>query len=77
MSDPKEEDAQPVSVEKKRKDVQSLQQKSEKVIEYLPQIQSLEVELGLPEETKDEELVNLEKQMNSSIQKAKKAIRDQ
>lgn len=77
VADPSGEDAQPVAVEKKRKDIQALQQKSEKVLEYLPQVQALEVELGLPEETKDEELVTLEKQMNQSIAHAKKAIRDQ
>ena len=54
-----------------------MSQKSEKIISFLPQIQSLEVELGLPEDTKDEELISIEKLMTTNIKNAKQSIRDQ
>ena len=80
INDPKgdeDHEVQPISVEKKQKDIKELSQKSEKIISFLPQIQSLEVELGLPEDTKDEELISIEKLMTTNIKNAKQSIRDQ
>ena len=54
-----------------------MEEKAKQFTKRIPKVQDLEVELGLPENVKDSELVEVEKVMNKQIEIARKAIRSQ
>ena len=77
IADPAGEEAVPISVDKKRQSLGQLEKKSKLIVGYLPKVQELEVDLGLPDDVKDQELTTIETTLQKEITDAKQAIRGQ
>ena len=77
IADPSGEDAVPISVDKKKQSLTQLETKSQKVVQYLPKVQELEVDLGLPDDVQDQELSSIETTLSKEIKDAKQSIRNQ
>ena len=62
---------------KKKTNVKNLESKQREIEKRLPQVQQLEIDLGLPSNVKDQDLVDVTKIMTAELDKDKAALRAQ
>ena len=65
------------SLAAKKDNVHKLEAKAKVIKAKLPELHQLEVDLGLPEDVKDQDLVQVAKALDKSIEDAKKQVRSE